>query len=158
MPQLVCKGVFFYLFIIQLCQSSTRYIISIECKICVLSIRLQKHDAFQKDYIWLDTEKDFSFHLYACVNSELATCHCQLRLVVWWMWEWWQHGEGGRGRWVWLWTSLEFCQNRCYLWNWWISGCNETMNWCCSVRFWTEQLSVTDFFRKKEVIFTQILT
>jgi len=48
----------------------------------VLSIRLQKHDAFQKDYIWLDTEKDFSFHSYACVNSELAMCHYQLRLVV----------------------------------------------------------------------------
>lgn len=143
----------------QLCQSSTRYIISTEHKIYALSIRLQKHGAFQKDYIWLDTEKDFSFYSYACVDSEFATCHYQLRLVVWCMrvvavWG----GKGGRDRWMWLWTSLEFCQSPCYLWNWWISGYNGTRNWCCSVRFWTELLSITDFFRKKEVIFTQILT
>jgi hypothetical protein len=82
MPQSVCKGETFFLGGggTQLCHSSTRYIISTERKICVLSIRLQKHDAFQKDYIWLDTEKDFSFRSYACVNSELAMCHYQLRL------------------------------------------------------------------------------
>ena len=151
----------------QLFQSSTTYFISAEHKICVLSIRFEKPDAFHKDYIWLDTEKDFSFCTYTCVNIELATCHFQLRLVaVWCMWEWWQHGQGRKGRYVWLWTSpwvlpkpmlVMKLVNHSFMCTG-LVGIMVLEIWCFCIRFSTEQLSITDFFRKKEVIFTQILT
>ena len=53
---------------------TTRYIISTEHKICALSTKHHKHNAFLKDWIWLDIKKDFTFSSYVSIDSELATC------------------------------------------------------------------------------------
>lgn len=44
-----------------------------ECKICALSTKLDKRDAFHKDWVWLDTEKDVIFSSDASAGNELAT-------------------------------------------------------------------------------------
>lgn len=40
-----------------------RYIISMECKTCVLSTKLHKHDVFHKDWVWLEAQKDVNISL-----------------------------------------------------------------------------------------------
>lgn len=42
----------------QLCCSPTRYIITMECKICSVSSKWQKCDAFYQAWIWLDTAEE----------------------------------------------------------------------------------------------------
>ena len=70
MPPLMCKvecG--------QLCCSSVRYMISMECKICVLSSKRQKCDAFHQAWIWLHTAEKVHFCPYTSAVNELAICH-----------------------------------------------------------------------------------
>lgn len=52
-----------------------RCIISIECKICVLSSKWQKCEAFHQAWIWLDTAEKVHFSPYTSAVNELAICH-----------------------------------------------------------------------------------
>jgi hypothetical protein len=51
----------------QLCHTSSRYVIFIECITCVLSSELYKCDAFQKDWVWVGGRRGCQLQfLYIC--------------------------------------------------------------------------------------------
>lgn len=79
------------------CFSTTRYIISTEYEICLLSTTLHKRDLFREVLIWLDAEEDVDRLLCIC-----RQCACDmlfqvlicLVMIVWLS----AAGLGGRGR------------------------------------------------------------
>lgn len=58
---------------IQQASSCAKYLIWLKRKTCVSSTKLNNHDGFHKNRLWLDAQKDVNFSWYASVDSELAT-------------------------------------------------------------------------------------
>jgi hypothetical protein len=67
------------------CQSSNRYVVSIECKICVLYTKLHKHITIHLDWVLLDAEKD----VCVCRQCACLIWHFQHPWDVWWLYGWW---------------------------------------------------------------------
>lgn len=56
----------------QLCFSSTRKAISVECKVNIIH-QMHKCDVFNEDWMWLDADKDANFSSCTSVDNKLAT-------------------------------------------------------------------------------------
>ena len=64
----------------QLCHLTARYVMSTGHKICVLSTKLYKRDAFRKDWIWMYVGKYVTFKsVYTCRH---CACHTVMSCLV----------------------------------------------------------------------------